>query len=368
MKSINCSFFFGIFLVGFHLHAQPPQLNNNGVTNSTENVSIPSLDSVIIPLASEEELRKPEQAEYERQVQSLKQTKSEVRQNLNSRSATDFQQKAMDSQYSSISNLSPTNPNNGILYYELGNYDATREPWLAKAMLANPNHPEGLELSVANCIVIGDSLNLKRRLNTLDSLGLFSKDIQCYSIDLVNSVPTQSIMVTHGRWDTYGVLNEQLNKKDKNFLNVSLEMLQSPQYRSLLQKRGLNIPVQKEVDINYFKDFVNMNDGNQFAFSMTLPNGYLVQFEEDIIPYGLVFLYQNKLSDQTILSHNLLFSDAFSYLDCGYSEVSKYEELKDNYLPMIETIEALSDGKNSEQKSKLEIKKDKIKKRRKQKK
>jgi hypothetical protein len=93
---------------------------------------------------------------------------------------------------------------------------------------------------------------------------------------------------------------------------------------------------------------------------MTIPREYLFQFEQDIVPNGLVFLYPNSLNEAQVLLNNEQFMDSFSYLDCGEALDETVSALKQNYLPMILTVETLSTDKSKEKRSKIENKKYKI--------
>jgi hypothetical protein len=85
-----------------------------------------------------------------------------------------------------------------------------------------------------------------------------------------------------------------------------------------------------------------------------------VQFEQELVPNGLVFLYPNHWSNEQILQANEQFLDSFSYMDCGVELDESIAALKQNYMPMILTVETLSTDKSKEKRSKIENKKYKI--------
>ncbi|NBP30807.1 MAG: hypothetical protein EBV23_14745, partial [Flavobacteriia bacterium] len=289
--------------------------------------------------------------------------KSAVRMNTRSRSANPTQEQEFDRLYMNANSINPSEPTNGALFYELGNYDAKRAYWLERAVKAKPNDASILELWCANAAVTGDTVSLRNRLNALDSLGSFPQDIRCYGKDLLTSTPLDAVLVSHGRWDTFGLLYEQLQHKNSTIINASLEFMQSPQYRVLLQNKGLKLPAQKSVDVTFFKELVLLNPEKTFAFSMTIPSAYLESFQNEMIPVGLVFVYPNELTDASILEQNRKLMKSLSYLECGKATSGDFETLKDNYLPMVETVEQLSEKATKEQVKEIQDKKSAIKKR-----
>lgn len=351
------------------LFAQVPQSNNSNGNFSPQQEPVPpafETDSVF-PFKEVEDLEmrgaRQKSSAYETEVSKFKAVKSAVRMNTLSRSANPSQEQELDRLYMNANSINPSEPTNGALFYELGNYDANRAYWLERALKAKPNDASILELWCANAAVTGDSISLRNRLNALDSLGSFPQNIRCYGKDMLASTPLDAVLVSHGRWDTFGLLFEQLQYKNSTIINASLEFMQSPQYRILLQKKGLIIPSQKSVDIAFMKELVQLNPEKTFAFSMTIPSDYLASFQNEMVPLGLVFVYPNELSDASILEQNRTLMKSLSYLDCGQAASDDYETLKDNYLPMVETVEQLTEKATKQQIKEIQDRKGVIKKR-----
>jgi hypothetical protein len=361
-------FCFFIFWLPVLLSQVPQNNNGNGNFSPQNEPDIPAFkpDSIFTYGEVEDlEMKGARQKSnaYETEVNKFKTVKSAVRMNTISRSANPTQEQELDRLYMNANSINPSDPTNGALFYELGNYNAIRAFWLEKAVKEKPNDASILELWCANAVVTGDTFNLRIRLNLLDSLGFFPRDLRCYGKDMLASTPPDAVLVSHGRWDTFGFLFEQLQQKNSKIINASLEFLQSPQYRMLLQRKGLRMPSQKTVDIAFFKELVQLNPEKSFAFSMTIPSPYLGPFQNDIVPFGLVFVYPYEFSDETILLQNRQLMKSMSYLDCGYAASGDYETLKDNYLPMVETVEQLTDNATKEQAKEIRDKKSVIKKR-----
>mgnify|MGYP006880032150 FL=1 len=357
--------------------AQPPQSNgvSNGIkfNNFVETTVV--LDSVQLQLMEKDEIpvaddvkqlnesEGRQQNNFKKEADVYKARKVALKSNSTSRSASDSEEVQLQHSVTKLKGLAQTQSEQieaNILYYDQGNFNADRATELNEALRLNPNHPEGLRLRVANSLVIGDTLTVLTTLNRIESLGLTPQAIRCYASDLINSVPNQTTLITHGTLDTYYAFYEQQLAQKKAITIISLDLLQSQQYRALLLKKGYSIPVQPTVDVTYLGDFIRINPATKFAFSMTIPREYLFQFEQDIVPNGLVFLYPNSLNEAQVLLNNEQFMDSFSYLDCGEALDETVSALKQNYLPMILTVETLSTDKSKEKRSKIENKKYKI--------
>jgi hypothetical protein len=372
----NLLILFSVCIALFSL-AQPPQ--SNGVSNGNlfnnqgsttvvlDSAQLQRMDKDQIPAADDvEELNESEvrqQNNFKKEADVYKSKKVALKSNSTSRSASDVDEVQLQHSVTKLKGLAQTPSEQieaNVLYYDQGNYNADRAPELNEALRLNPNHPEGLKLKVANSLVTGDTLTVLNTLNKMKSLRLIPDAMTCYAIDLIKSVPENTTLITHGTLDTYSAIQEQVAFRRNSIDIISLDLLQSQQYRALLLKKGYSIPVQPTVDVTYLGDFIRINPATKFAFSMTIPREYLFQFEQDIVPNGLVFLYPNTLDEAQVLLNNERFLDSFSYLDCGEEPDETISPLRQNYMPMILTVETLSADKSKEKRSKIENKKYKI--------
>ena len=372
----NLLILIGVCIAFFSL-AQPPQsnsvsngnlFNNQGTTTLVlDSVQLQRMDKDQIPAADDvEELNESEvlqQNNFKKEADVYKSKKVALKSSSTSRSASDVDEVQLQHSVTKLKGLAQTPSEQieaNVLYYDQGNYNADRAPELNEALRLNPNHPEGLKLKVANSLVTGDTLTVLNTLNKMKSLRLIPDAMTCYAIDLIKSVPENTTLITHGTLDTYSAFQEQVALRRNSIDIISLDLLQSQQYRALLLKKGYSIPVQPTVDVTYLGDFIRINPATKFAFSMTIPREYLFQFEQDIVPNGLVFLYPNTLDEAQVLLNNERFLDSFSYLDCGEEPDETISPLRQNYMPMILTVETLSADKSKEKRSKIENKKYKI--------
>lgn len=372
----NLLILFSVCIAFFSL-AQPPQSNgvSNGNLFNNQGSTTVVLDSAQLQLMDKDQIPAADDAEglneteirqrnnFKKEADVYKSKKVTLKSNSTSRSASDVDELQLQHSVTKLKGLAQTPSEQieaNVLYYDQGNYNADRAPELNEALRLNPNHPEGLKLKVANSLVTGDTLTVLNTLNKMKSLRLIPDAMTCYAIDLVKSVPENTTLITHGTLDTYSAFQEQVALRRNSIDIISLDLLQSQQYRALLLKKGYSIPVQPTVDVTYLGDFIRINPATNFAFSMTIPREYLLQFEQDIVPNGLVFLYPNTFDEAQVLLNNERFLDSFSYLDCGEEPDETISPLRQNYMPMILTVETLSADKSKEKRSKIENKKYKI--------
>ena len=370
----NLLIFFGV-IAAVHSLAQPPQTNSisNGINFNSVEKTPQLLDSTQLIITNKDEESRTvdadddkslqEQSVFKKEADTYKSSKARIRSNSSSRSASAAEDMQLQQSVTKLKGVAQTLSEQieaNILYYDQGNYNAERAPQLMEALRLNPNHPEGLKLMLANSLVTGDTLMVSNTLNKIKALGLIPDAMTCYAVDLIKSVPENTTLITHGTLDTYSAIQEQVALRRNSIDIISLDLLQSEQYRALLLKKGFTIPVQSIVDVTYLGDLIRVNPSKRFAFSMTIPSDYLVQFEEDLAPNGLVFLYPNSLSNEQILRTNEKFMESFSYMDCGVELDESIASLKQNYMPMILTVETLSTDKSKEKRSKIESRKIKI--------
>ena len=349
--------------------AQPPEVQNGAFKTNTNNAELPLLLADSIQLFDKNgdiESLKPSAENdqiFFKEVESYKKLKQQTKSNPNSRSASSKEEamlKRSMQRIESIATEGETQIEADVLYYDQGNFDTARAPRLLHALSLNPNHVQGLILWAANSIATGDTAQIKACFVSLDNLNQFSDEIQCYSKDLVASVPPGFVLITHGTWDTYGSLNEQFNTHRRDVTTISLDLLQSESYRNLLMKQGFKFPSQVNINVSYFIEFLKLNVNKHFALSMTIPSEYAEPIERDLVPNGLVFLYPSTMTDEEVLKNNELYLNSFQYMECGQEHTNEYEFLRENYFPMILTIEALDTDKSSDKMSTIEAKKIKL--------
>ncbi len=117
---------------------------------------------------------------------------------------------------------------------------------------------------------------------------------------------------------------------------ISLDFLQSADYRLLLQNKGFKIPNQNTVDVAYLKSFCALNANKNLYLSMTIPKEYFEPIQNNIFVSGLLFEYNTK-SNQATVYHwldNLWYEKMNKRVLNNYNSTMSYS-LGMNYLPML---------------------------------
>jgi len=204
------------------------------------------------------------------------------------------------------------------------------------AFQLQPGNTEVLKLSAANAIVKGDTINARKHLNQLEYKNVIQQETIDYTADVLKSAEGNSALITHGFNDSYGAYQNQLNKNQQTDIDViSLDFMQSQSYRDVLTEKGYDVPVQKEVNVNYLKSFCELNADKNIAISMTLPKEYLQPIKAKLYTCGLIFEYR----ESSTISGSAKLEDLW-YNQLNKKVLNVYQSnlsnsYAGNYLPML---------------------------------
>lgn len=252
------------------------------------------------------------------------------------RSPTPEMQQAMDEKVEDLNEIAPNSFEYHLLNYSSGNYDVNREESLKIAFQLQPGNTEVLKLSAANAIVKGDTINARKHLNQLEYKNVIQQETIDYTADVLKSAEGNSALITHGFNDSYGAYQNQLNKNQQTDIDViSLDFMQSQSYRDVLTEKGYDVPVQKEVNVNYLKSFCELNADKNIAISMTLPKEYLQPIQAKLYTCGLIFEYR----ESSTISGSAKLEDLW-YNQLNKKVLNVYQSnlsnsYAGNYLPML---------------------------------
>ena len=148
-----------------------------------------------------------------------------------------------------------------------------------------------------------------------------------------------STLITHGFEDTYGVLFNQFSHQLRSDVKViSLDFLQSPQYRKALEVKGYVLPKSTKIDVGYLSQFCYLNAEKELFLSVTIPRNYLDPLSKKLFPVGLTFQYVDAPSeDLPVRQENLWFYQLNKY---GLNEGEERSKFAMNYLPLLMYLEA----------------------------
>lgn len=353
-----------------------PSVSNAPATNSTNStITSGALDTVSyeikeIQLKSSDkiELNKSKQkkitesASSQSQVNQKKMEFSKAKTasstQRNQRTPTSEQQQVMNKQVNDLEEIAPNSFDFNLMYYSSGNYDVSRESQLKKAEEQQPENTDVIKFRAANAIVKGDTVEAKSYLKKLEEKQIIQPETVSYTQDVIISSGTNSTIVTHGFNDSYGAYFNQFNQNmAPNTTVISLDFMQSESYRSVLKKKGYELPKQKTVDVPFLKSFCELNQQKNIALSMTIPKEYFEPIKDNIFVSGLIFEYKPKLSQQSFQKLESLWNQKLNkkVINQFISPLSNSYSL--NYLPMLIYLEEYYQSSGDKTKS-IEIKSD----------
>ncbi len=111
----------------------------------------------------------------------------------------------------------------------------------------------------------------------------------------LKSLPKNTVLISHGKDDTYPLLINQKIKKIRSDVEIiSLEHLLSEDYRLKLMKRGFDIPERELIDSEFLNQFILNNGGRNIVCSNTLPSAYLKALDVKLFVAGFGFSSVNQ--------------------------------------------------------------------------
>ncbi len=334
----------------------------NAVTNSnsTESLNIQMMDSAV--LQSDKSLERKEKFISDKKVKttssvgkvqpssinqkvsnqkmliSTEFTKTKIQSSTQKtqRTPTPEMQQALDEKVDDLNEIAPNSFEYHLFNYSSGNYDVNREESLNIIYNQQPGNIEVLKLTSANAIVKGDTLNAKKYLNQLEFKNVIQQETINYTADVLKSAEGNSTLITHGFNDSYGAYQNQLNKNQQTDIDViSLDFMQSQSYRDVLTTKGYDVPVQKEVNVNYLKSFCELNADKNIAISMTLPKEYLLPLQSKLYTCGLIFEYRESLNVPGSARLEDLWYNQLNKKVLNVHQTSLSNAYAGNYLPML---------------------------------
>jgi len=249
------------------------------------------------------------------------------------------EQAEMDSKVKQLELISPNSWEYQLAYYAAGNYNLDRSPSLEKAYQMNPENLEVQKQYVSLKYMNGDTLSAQNMLSTMSLNELISLEAERYTSDVLTSCSMNSTLITHGFEDTYGALFNQFSHQQRMDVNViSLDFLQSPQYRKALEEKGYVLPKSTKIDVGYLSQFCYLNAKKELFLSVTIPRTYLDPLSKKLFPVGLTFQYIDApAEDLPIRQEDLWFYQLNKY---GLNEGEERSKFAMNYMPMLMYLEA----------------------------
>lgn len=266
----------------------------------------------------------------------FKSTKVQATQQRDQRTPTEAQQDRLDNTVDYFEQTAPQSFEYNYYKYAAGNHNTSLEPNLKKAEELRPNNSDVQVQYAAYYMIAGDNKNAVTYLDKLIHSGRLSVSSVDYGEDVLLSMPSNGVLITHGFDDTYGAFYSQQSKDvRKDVTIISLDLLQSEKFRKRLKNKGYNLPTSSVIDVAYLNQFCSMNASKGLAISMTTPKEYFRPMLSDLYPVGLVFEYRkNGVSDNFSTNENL-WKNTLKMKVVNTPKDDKAKQLSSNYLPML---------------------------------
>lgn len=141
-----------------------------------------------------------------------------------------------------------------------------------------------------------DQSQLNSYLSKLYQGKYFSDELILHADIVLNSLPRNSFLITHGKDDTYPILiNQKIKNTRKDVEIISLDHLLSEVYRESLKTKGFKIPGRSKIDTQFLAQFMEMNKSKSIICANTLPAPYLKAMDSDlnIVGFGFSLVFED---------------------------------------------------------------------------
>ena len=209
---------------------------------------------------------------------------------------------------------------------------------MEKAFELNPENTEVQKQYFSLKYISGDTVSAENTLSLMSVNDVISLEVERYTNDVLTSCPMNSTLLTHGFEDTYGVLFNQFSHQIRSDVTViSLDFLQSQQFRKELEGQGYVLPKSTKIDVAYLSQFCFLNAEKDLLLSVTIPRNYLEPLSKKLFPVGLTFQYAELPADDLpIRQENLWFYQLNKY---GLNEGEERSKFAMNYIPLLMYLE-----------------------------
>jgi len=345
-------------------NTQEPAYNNSSNSNNM-NIAVPAekeLDSTVIFKSEEieskslnkksksatskdleiyqknnlEEASSPQAADVQSYSTSFSLSKQQASTQRTQRSPSAIQQNQMNQVVVDLEKSAPESFEFHYFKYVAGNYNVELIDHLKKAEELRPSNSDVQIQMAAYYLIMNDSKNALTYLDKLVASTRLNKDVIDYAEDLIQSAPENGTLITHGFDDTYASLYVQLSKKIRSDVKlISLDFLQSEQYKKDLKAGGFVLPERTTIDVNYLNEFCSKNALKNLSISMTTPKEYLVSIQQNLFVVGLVFEYETDLTFNNFYRNDYLWNEVLVKKIVSNATNDKAKQLSSNYLPML---------------------------------
>lgn len=220
--------------------------------------------------------------------------------------------------------------------YQIGNHDVSKIDFLKEAERLNPNNKEVQLQLTAYHEITGNNHKIEY-LKKLNGSKYFSQDLLNYARFVLTTLPEKSVLITHGVDDTYPIWIEQsISNFRSDVIIISLDLLQSEEYRNKLKRQGFSIPTATFIDTKYLQEFIRLNSSKSIHISMTVPAPYLKSVQSNLEIEGLSFT--TKSTDPATKNQHIYQQLLREMDNVPRPTTNAGKQLQLNYVPMLLVI------------------------------
>ncbi len=268
------------------------------------------------------------------------------------RSPSIEQQAQMDGAVEYFEQTAPNSFEFNYFKYTAGNYDVSLVDNLKKAEELRPENSDVHAQMAAYHMIKDESAEAMIYMQKLIESQRLTQDVLFYTEDVLSSAPENGTLITHGFDDSYGVWyaqNENSVRKDVTL--ISLDFLQSEQYRNDLETKGYKFPKSSTINVEFVNEFCELNKEKALSLSLTTPKEYFVPMKDNLYVVGLVFEYHEDKFDN-YYKNDYLWNEGLNKHLIENAQNDKAKQLSANYLPMLLQLQRVYQQKGDAEKTK----------------
>ncbi len=269
---------------------------------------------------------------YSSKKQEFQSVQSASSHNAYCRSASPVQQQQMDESLEMMNMIAPEAYETNLFNYQSQHYNSAYYPYLQKAASIHPDTLPVQQQLAAHYFSIDEPQLADSVITSMFAGGNISTGQMTYATNLSFSVGASNTVIVHG-FDDFLPLSHAKVQANATYNIVSLDLMQSDEYRTALKEKGYVIPDSKIVDTAFLADFVSLNSSKNIQLSMTLPRYYLESFLPNLYPRGLTFVLKD---DPTLAATNMqLWESLWNTAPLKSGGNDKADAWVSNYLPVL---------------------------------
>lgn len=309
--------------------------------NLMEVEAVPAMEAPVVGASIPVQVKKDTLLELDSKIGSAVSTDSQksaylsnykyLNEQRSQRSLSEEQVENLDDLLRNYASAHPETYESYLFYYLNGQNDLNRSKALLKAQELKPDE-ELVQKEMLTYYVLMNKQDEKRKaLLDLSQNEVYPVSTENYGEDLVKSVPSNSVLITHGKEDSYAAMYAQSVKRIREDVEIiSLDWLTSPQFRANLAAKGWVLPESDFINTEYLAQLCALNPTRSIAISLTLPKEYLVPILDKLYVSGLALEYLEVPTDLNLRNEELWNDDLNKkVLD------DKNSDLRKNYLPLM---------------------------------